>query len=63
MTLSQFIANYMIPNGDTIELIELIIGDFFEQVESDYDMHNLVDWIPCELDCNKTDGYDSYDAY
>ena len=50
MTLSAFIANYMIPNGDTIELIELIIGDFFEQVEGDYDMHNLVDWIACELE-------------
>ena len=53
----------MIPNGDTIELIELIIGDFFEQVEGDYDMHNLVDWIACELDCNKSDVYEVYDAY
>lgn len=63
MTLDQFIADYMIPNGDTIELIELIIGDFFEQVKGDYDMHNLVDWIACELDCSKSNVYDAYDAY
>ena len=63
MTLSAFIADYNIPNGDTYELIELIIGDFFEQVKGDYDMHNLVEWIACELDCNKSDVYDAYDAY
>ena len=63
MTLSDFIADYTIPNGDTYELIELIIGDFFEQVDGDYDMHNLVDWIACELDCSKSDIYAVYDAY
>ena len=63
MTLSQFIANYHINDGDTIEIIELIIGDFFEQVEGDYDMHNLVEWIACELDCPKSDVYAVYDAY
>ena len=63
MTLTQVIANYLLPNGDTFELIELIIGDFFEQVDGDYDMHNLVDWIACELDCSKSDVYAAYDAY
>jgi hypothetical protein len=63
MTLEQFIADYRINDGDTYEIIEEIIGDFFEQVEGDYDMHNLVDWIACELDCSKSDVYDAYDAY
>jgi len=63
MTLEQFIADYHINDGDTIEIIELIIGDFFEQVEGDYDMHNLVDWIACELDCRKSVVYAVYDAY
>ena len=63
MTLSAFIANYRINDGDTLDIIEEIIGDFFEQVEGDYDMHNLVEWIACELDCNKADVYDAYDAY
>ena len=63
MTLSAFIANYRINDGDTLDIIEEIIGDFFEQVEGDYDMHNLVEWIACELDCAKSDVYDAYDAY
>ena len=60
MTLEQFIADYPIFSAGSIELI---IGDFFEQVEGDYDMHNLVDWIACELDCSKSDVYAAYDAY
>ncbi len=63
MSLSDFISNYRINDGDTLDIIEEIIGDFFEQIEGDYDMHNLVEWIACELDCNKSDVYDAYDAY
>ena len=64
MTLQQFIADYRIPySNDTVDIIEEIIHDFFEQVKGDYDMHNLVDWIACELDCSKSDVYDAYDAY
>jgi len=63
MTLQQFISDYNIPNGDTYEQVELIIIDFFEQVQGDYDMHNLVDWIVCELDCSKSLVYEIYDNY
>ena len=61
MTLDQFIADYDIPSGDTIDIIEEIIGDAFVQIEDDYDMHDLVDWIACELDCKKCYVYTAYD--
>jgi hypothetical protein len=63
MTLQQFIETYTIQSGDTSDQIESIIIDFFDQVQGDYDMHDLVDWIACELDCDKSDVYETYDNY
>jgi hypothetical protein len=63
MTLQQFISDYNIPDGDTYEQVEMIIIDFNEQVTGDYDMHDLVDWIACEVDCDKSLVYEIYDNY